>query len=674
MVLPVFVPLPPLDLREAPLAEGHFAHTDLTDADLRRADLQHADLTGARLRGARLTWADLTRATLADADLRNADLSNADLTGADLRGADLRGALLDQAELAHAQVAGARGLPKSLQPHRGIVPGPMALADAEEPQAGLDAFARARSLHAAGSLAAAERAYRLAGAWQPQSDIVPYALACLALDRDDSQTARQWLLETLRVEPGADRARLELALLELATGQLATAEQLLAPLRDRLAPLRDVAAAHAEPVLRILAGDTALVAWLDRRTPHAMATTTPRQLTGHSAAADAIASGDLHLAERHVEELGEREPLGALWRLLLPKLRATADAFGALLQTRQPGLGPVHSLRWHALGAHATTARVETADGVVWTQRVAGALRSAAGLGYTHAIQEALHARGFAVPRWLPDAAGLAWLAFDGDWLLAAHDLPGETLAPTPEHSALAGGTLARLHVAAPLGLTQRPPEGLRAGLALLQTPDPGAAWLTELAAEPSLAAHLDAHPLHRRIAPLLELTARRLREALPLCPIGLCHGDFGFQNLRLQPDGTLAVLDWDLADRQPLVWDLARALDLLAVRWPQRAEEPPLLDRPKVRAFLAGYEAVRPLTPPERAALPLLIPTSRLELDLGLLTLLAPLDPDVVGALLPRVYGRVAYAAAGAPQLASHALLGERSALPYDADHGRTS
>ncbi len=633
MHLPVRAPLPgdrPADLREANFFAAQLGHADLRDADLRRANLQLADLSGAQLRGARLTWADLTCATLTGADLRNADLSEADLAGADLRDADLRGALLTGANLAHAHVSGARGLPTTLHFHAGRVPGPTVAGHADEPQAGLDAFARARDLHAQGRLAHAERAYRLARAWQPDSDIVPYALACLALDCDDPQTARAWLQATLAVAPDAERAQLEFAVLDAALAE---------------PPVVDAAR-------RAQVGDTALTAWLERRQTQSPPLPPP-QRTGHATVAEAIGAGDLPLAERLVHRLAEDEPLAALWRLLLPKLHATAQAIDALLQTRQPPLPAPTALSWESLGAHATTARLTTPDGTFWAQRAAGALRSESGLRYTHQLQELLAARGLCVPRWLPDADGRPWLGFDGDWLVVAADVGGVPLQPTVAHAALAGTTLARVHTLG-LDVAARPREGLRAGLTLLQAPHPGARWLAELQAVPALEPRLAALPLHARIAPLLELTARRLRDALPLCPQGLCHGDFSLKNLRLLPDGALAVLDWDLADQQPLVWDLARAMDLLAVRGPGRAADPPLLDRPRLRALLDAYQAVRPLNPAERAALPLLVATSRLDLDVGLLTLLAPLDPDVLDALLPRVHARLTYAAAGAPELAA--------------------
>jgi Ser/Thr protein kinase RdoA (MazF antagonist) len=187
----------------------------------------------------------------------------------------------------------------------------------------------------------------------------------------------------------------------------------------------------------------------------------------------------------------------------------------------------------------------------------------------------------------------------------------------------------------------------------------PGALWRAELLAEPGLGAQLAAHPLFSRVPALLDLTSRSLRDALPACPRGVCHGDFAPHNLLARADGSLAILDWDLADLAPFVWDLARALDLFAVRWSMDAAAPPALNRPRLRAFLTAYAATRPLQPAERHVLPILIAASRLELDSRLLTLLGPVDPALLDAVLPRLHARLSYAAAGAPELWAALQLG---------------
>lgn len=600
----------PLLLAETDLRRAILPQADLTDADLRRTNLQLADLRGANLRGARLNWADLTLAQLTGANLQNVDLSDADLTGADLRDADLRGALLERTTLAHAQVAGTRGLTDGLDVVRGRVRGPL-LANGEV-AAGLQAFENGRQLHGQGRLRQAENAYKLALAWEPDSDVVRYALACLALDENDTDLVQLWLEATTQVNPEAQQVHQELTTLRaILAGQ---------PLEPR--------------------AGTALSAWALRQQNPQHKQVQSRQ----SPLVEALQAGDLALANRHLAHLRADEPLAAVWKLLLPKLQATTQAFTALLHTRKQPTSPIQTVKWQSFGAHGLTAKLELLDGsLLWAQRFTGLLRPEASLRYTHEIQTILRENQFLVPEWLPDTTGDPLLLFDGDWLVASRHLPGQPLGqPTLEQLDVAGQTLAKIHLLG-LELPPRPQGGLQIGTRLLQGPHPGARWRAELESEPQLLERLGNFTQFQRLPSLLDLATRHLD--LTKLPRGLCHGDFAGGNLLLEGE-KLAILDWDLADMDVLVWDVARAIDRLALHW--RAGQPLQVDRPKLRAFLRGYQRVRPLTNAEKQALPVLCALSRLELDTGLLTLLTPLDPEIVDALLPRVAMRLERAAAG--------------------------
>lgn len=104
--------------------------------------------------------------------------------------------------------------------------------------------------------------------------------------------------------------------------------------------------------------------------------------------------------------------------------------------------------------------------------------------------------------------------------------------------------------------------------------------------------------------------------ESLPRSPT---HGDYGTSNVLFRGDEPVAVIDWDLLDERERTYDLARAF-----RWTLRRVEPTLLAGASgalpdaMRESLAGlvgrlddavaaYDAgsTRPLTPEERAALP---------------------------------------------------------------------
>ena len=165
-------------------------------------------------------------------------------------------------------------------------------------------------------------------------------------------------------------------------------------------------------------------------------------------------------------------------------------------------------------------------------------------------------------------------------------------------------------------------------------------------------AAALQRHSAHERILALLDTTARRLRSVLPLCPQGLVHGDFAGGNVLWRADGNLAVVDWDLADIDLPVWDLARTIDLMALQWFTGSANPLLFQRELIVALLRGYESVRPLQRAEKLALPVLMAASRLDLDATVMPLCVRLEPEC-GDLTWRLQAsRLARAATGMPEI----------------------
>lgn len=103
----------------------------------------------------------------------------------------------------------------------------------------------------------------------------------------------------------------------------------------------------------------------------------------------------------------------------------------------------------------------------------------------------------------------------------------------------------------------------------------------------------------------LLERTLAQLGlDACAHLPAGFVHGDFHGRNLIFSQDDVAAVLDFDVVHRTARAVDVARSL--LAFARPQRGS---LHARPGfAAAFLAEYQRHRPLTEPERAALPTLL------------------------------------------------------------------
>ncbi len=691
----------PLDLREIDLRDGQFSGADLTDADLSHACLAGADLSGAVLRGARLLRADLTLAKLVGADLSNADLSGADLSGADLSEAQLAGADLHDAEWGWAKVQGARGLPHDLLARSrsdGRLQGAAVDGDTGEPLAGLTAYRRGERAHTAGELGLAERHFSTALRWVPESDAARYALGAVALDRGDADGAAAWWAGAVRADPAADRARLDLAVLRAWQGQWDAAVELLEPLTakrdaaDWAIPALD-AGRHADlaELTRCLARkvpDSPGLRWA-RRPPVAAAAAPADDVAvrvgdeawvaaerldiegqfrvgdrtvaaWHATIARAIAIGALDLAWRAEQRLTRIAPEQRLWGLELRQLDVTAQAIESLVRTRRGPLGKVLAVRWVALGIHGPTARVVCEGGTAFAKRYSGISRPAASVAYTHRVCRELARRGLEVPAALEDRAGDDTMRFGDDLLALYPDLAGTSIRGEDLDAATAerlGALLGQVHrLGAEFGGAGRPRGGARVGSRTVRHSSPAQAWLATLGQDPQCAAEFDRHPLAARLGSLIDATGRRLRAVVADCPPGLCHGDFGAGNvlhLTASPDD-FAVIDWDLCDVDLLAWDLARTVDLLAVRWPQDPSRPAEVRHPILQALVRGYHAERPLNRAERRALPVLIAASRLDLDASILPMCVRLEPDMLPPVVERQIVRLSRAVAGAPDLAA--------------------
>ncbi|MCO4762194.1 MAG: pentapeptide repeat-containing protein [Myxococcales bacterium] len=691
----------PLDLRDGDLRDGRFAGADLRDADLRHADLRMADLQGALLSGARLNGADLTLADLRGADLQGADLSGADLQGADLREAHLAGADVTECNVVWARLHGISGAPPAwatLPRMDGRVRG--VLTPTGEPQAGIDAWQRGRRAHGAAQLGHAERHYREALRWVPDSDAVRYGLGCVALERGDLARARDLLRSALAIEPGADRARFELAILEDDTKDGAA---LLAPLCERSDRVGEVARQVQQALLLGHRNEAAIalkgllpkapaLTWLARHEgnlriddgPAPRPDDTIARLADedwvraerddiadalrkredvaawvlHSLIARAVTIGAIDLATLAEQKLRRVAPEQRLWGAELRSLDLTAQAFDALVRTRHKALGAVKSVRWVALGAHGPTARVQCESGLFYAKRWQGGVRSAASVAFTHRVCRALAEQGLRVPLPIPDATGDDVMVFAGDLLALYPDLGGRSIRDERLDEAEAttvGRTLATIHEsgAAAAGGAGRPAGGLRNGTRVLRHPNPAAAWEAAIAKDGAAARWYEHHAAKGRIESLLEAVARRLRSVVARCRVTLTHGDFGAGNVLMRPGQSVSVVDWDLAEFDLGVWDLARTIDRLAIHWPGTWGVPVELRAPIVRAIVAGYEQVRPLNDAERRALPIFVAASRIDLDASVLPLCAPLEPDSAEPILERGLQRLSRAAAGAPEIA---------------------
>jgi Ser/Thr protein kinase RdoA (MazF antagonist) len=103
----------------------------------------------------------------------------------------------------------------------------------------------------------------------------------------------------------------------------------------------------------------------------------------------------------------------------------------------------------------------------------------------------------------------------------------------------------------------------------------------------------------------LLQHTLAQLDlDACACLPAGFVHGDFHGRNLIFSQDDVAAVLDFDAVHRTARAVDVARSV--LAFARPQRGSLHVRADF--ATTFLTEYQRHRPLTDPERAALPTLL------------------------------------------------------------------
>ena len=265
---------------------------------------------------------------------------------------------------------------------------------------------------------------------------------------------------------------------------------------------------------------------------------------------------------------------------------------------------------------------VSTRAGRIFVKRHARAVRDREGLLEEHRLLAHLAGAGGQVPRVLASAAGQTAIEI-GNWTYEVHDTPPgidlyeEAISWTPfrcaDHARAAGEALARLHlVSAGFPAPRRKPRPLVAGFTIFADHDPAAKLDRYLSARPALAHHAAVRSCALQA---LDLLAPYHREILPLLPsLGSLwtHNDLHASNLFWSDSGAAratAVIDFGLADRTNAVHDIANAIERNIVEWLVLVQNPADPGAVPIHfnhldALLAGYDAVRPLSAEEAAAL----------------------------------------------------------------------
>ncbi len=246
-------------------------------------------------------------------------------------------------------------------------------------------------------------------------------------------------------------------------------------------------------------------------------------------------------------------------------------------------LGPFRSLTPIAEGVENTNYRLET-EGAVHVLTLFEARTDAASLPYCLGLTDHLAGQGYPAPRPVRDRDG-GWVGTLNGRPAAVIDwLPGAWLrAPSTAEVEAAGAVLARLHLdARGFVLTRVNPVG-------------PVVWRTLADRCATAAAGADRDILDGVEAALVRL-GNPSSDDLPCGPI---HADYFPDNVLFEGGAVSGVIDFYFGCTDLLAYDLAIALSA----WGFDGTGAPLPGA--VEAFRRGYEAVRPLTPAETAALP---------------------------------------------------------------------
>lgn len=220
-----------------------------------------------------------------------------------------------------------------------------------------------------------------------------------------------------------------------------------------------------------------------------------------------------------------------------------------------------------------------------------------------HALVGRLRTAGFPAPNILLTLRGDSLLILDGRAYELQDYIDGTAFDPQrPSHLEAAGSTLARYHALArgfapPSLCTREPlytPAQLQRHLARLCV-----AWQVEH--DPRLA------PVARQLRIEAEHLATRFAGYAGL-PYRVIHGDYWAGNLLFGGDSVVALVDYDKANWQPRLVELAEALVYFASARPghlQHLVYPGFLQWEPFGCFLRAYATTAPLRKAEILALP---------------------------------------------------------------------
>ena len=304
----------------------------------------------------------------------------------------------------------------------------------------------------------------------------------------------------------------------------------------------------------------------------------------------------------------------------------TDDEVGTVLRAYPGVASSGAAVVWRSPRPMSAAAVVSAGAMRLFVKRHHVRVRSSAQLAAEHAFADWLRSHGEPVPRVLRTGDGcsvplLGEYRYEVTSMAAGIDLYRDAVSWSPylrpAHARAAGAALARLHLAgAGFGWPARPPVALMSSCQVVASSGPAEALERLAASRPGVAGYLAGRPWRDDLVPAL----LRAAPAVRALPSQWGHGDWHPSNLTWTPDGAVAgVFDFGLANRTFAVHDLAIALERGVVAWldlPGTGRA--AVDFPAAEALLDGYQSVRPLSPAEATALPLVLPVVHVEYALS--------------------------------------------------------
>ena len=261
-----------------------------------------------------------------------------------------------------------------------------------------------------------------------------------------------------------------------------------------------------------------------------------------------------------------------------------AESLEAFL--RRYDVGTVTSAKGIAEGVSNSNFLIETTNGrfilTLYERRI-----NLDELPYFIALMEHLANAGLPVPRPIRDKGGIALQQLEGRAACLIEYLPGVSVStPTPAQAGAVGGALASLHLAS-------------ASFAATRQNSLSRPWWEATATD--LAPQLDE--IEPGLKALVFQTLARTNAHWPGdLPQGTIHADMFPDNVLMLGSEVTGLIDFYFACTDSFAYDLA----VLHAAWAFPADGIAPLPAHSAALF-EGYEKVRPLSPDERAAFPLL-------------------------------------------------------------------